>query len=274
MWRDVQTLRYLQGQWEMEEHILSPDEAAVLDTINTISLPGYPNMSGIHEIRIGLQDGQAKIILRGKDCKSPNMGCRAFAEALYALRRYCGGIDCLPGDLYFQADGYQFMERGLLTLQFLCQPEKREAIMQSYTHHHAPVLSKSEPASRRKGGQVSYQERVVNDLRRQFPTCQDLSRDLLRTTDTPMHKTQPDHLFEDPIMKELYIVEAKKRERDFTEGISQIIQYYAQAHYHPSFVGYTVKTFLITSESAASAGYCFWEDLVASQMKFRAYACY
>ena len=100
----------------------------------------------------------------------------------------------------------------------------------------------------------------------QFPEHQRLDKNELK-----IEKVQSalDGLFLNRAKRELLIIEAKMKKRDFAEGTAQIVQYYAQARNHPIFQDLLVKTCLVTAHDESTEAYNVWQELLISKKEMK-----
>ncbi len=253
MWLDVSSIQLKNNEWIGDTHTPEQDELNLLESIKLRSFPSGNRY--IKDLQFGIKDDYCKVIITPKQ----NVGCRIIGTIVEKLASYRGSAERMPTKIYLQAEDGPFQVRSLLTLSVLCNSEMRKLLFEEYSLHHIPSKSGERAAN--------YQTRVVNTIFQKYPGYNRLSENLLYLIDV---SSTPDGLFRSDENEDLVIVEAKKRNIDFSDGTAQIVQYYSQAKHHPDFQNLTIKTCLVTSENERTKGYKIWEELMQStnEIKF------
>ncbi|HZT42741.1 MAG TPA: hypothetical protein VFA07_11305 [Chthonomonadaceae bacterium] len=255
MWRDLDTMRLTDGKWQFNSYEMSKNEHDFVNSIKTRNILSVPDRY-IKELQYGHNNGLGKVAITSKSSKKKDMGCRALANVLHRIASDSGWIEGLPSRIYIQANGFSFLTRGLLTLWYLSLPARRQTIMQHYTWH---------PVSKYVGeGASDYEKRAIQIISQSLTSYRRVEPKSLCLPDV---RSKPDGLFLHPAGGELVIVEAKMNVPDFSDGIAQLVQYYAQALSQASYRNLQLSSYLITSGTEQTEGYRFWLDLARSPKK-------
>jgi len=169
-------------------------------------------------------DNDKKAVLVEIDPKRPKKdGCRAAGLVLSALIEHYGTGNKLPEQVFVKSKiGFEL--RGLLTFQYIGDPKLRKNFMKSFQEDIA--WTKNLEITKNKNA-TQYQKDAMSKI--SDKTGNKIIEKNLKMPGLPRGIRTDGMCITD---KKVVILETKKLERNFTEGISQLIQNYAVVHTH------------------------------------------
>ena len=158
-----------------------------------------------------------------------------------------GGVTQLPPKLVLYCPLQPFASRAEAVLRVLDDPALRAEFVAGYTRRYWPYDTNWE----------EYEEWVRTELLTHYPGCQSLDETRVNVGGRNGH---PDGLLYNPNVNELVIVEAKAKCNDFTDGVGQLVQYFAKARSMPDFSSLRISSCLITARPQEPKDY---QDLMS-----------
>lgn len=242
-------MRLINDRWRMRQHTPSEDDSKLLESITLLKAPHRGRY--LETFKLGFAEQFGKVLLTPR--KSQGIGCRVAGLLYSTVANHL--LKNTHSRVYIQTD-QPVPVRGLLTLSYLCNRQRREEVYQNCTWEYIPC-DDSEDAGK-------YEARVVNIMASRLAGYERLKSNKLALKGV---RSKLDGLFYSREKRELVIVEAKKRKVDFSEGAAQVILYYAQAKNSPLFRDAFIRAHLITSGNDNIKEYEHWKMIMNTNVE-------
>jgi hypothetical protein len=249
MWRDISSLQLINDWWHLDPHTPSEQDSEILENISLINAPHKGRY--LETFKFGFAEQLGKVLLIPR--KNQGVGCRVVGLLMSTIAQHL--FENTHTRVYIQTDP-PIPERGLLTLNYLCDPQRRREIYQNSIWEYSPSNTGESPKD--------YETRVVNIMANRLAGYESLKSSWLTLKKV---RSKLDGLFYSREKRELVIVEAKHRKADFSEGAAQLILYYAQAKNRVEFRNLNIRTHLITSQKDNIKEYDQWKRIMNSKVE-------
>jgi hypothetical protein len=212
------------------------------------------NRWGHTDVLLGADNAVIRYSLRDKG----QIGCRLIAIGLSHLCDCVGGVKNIPDNIIFSSEVYPFAPRSRGVLNILRNRITREQFMNTFSstevpHHRGEVWQ-------------SYERRMQQEIPSRFSKHERLPQHTIQVGGSQGH---PDLVLADQATRTLLIVEIKKGKLSFSDGTSQLLQYYSKALDVPQFNEYSINTLLITATAGKTSDYDLWQAVMTMDRDYQ-----
>ena len=246
-------MQIIDDRWHMDSHTPAEDDSKLLESIPLLDAPHKGRY--LETFKFGFAGQLGKVLLSPR--KNQGVGCRVVGLLFSTVANQL--LKNTHSRVYIQSD-QPVPVRGLLTLSYLCNRQRREEVYQNCTWEYIPCDDGEDAGD--------YEARVVNIMSSRLTGYEKLRSNKLALNGV---RSKLDGLFYNREKRELVIIEVKKRKVDFSEGAAQIVLYYAQAKNSPLFSDAFISSHLITSRRDNAQEHHNWKMIMNSKAEPRFY---